>query len=84
MAVAIRLRRTGKRSQPNYRIVVIDKRKKRNGLYLERIGLYNPMTNPATISIDKEKFKLWLSRGAIVSSGLNRLLDKKLKKDLSL
>ncbi|MBI3620198.1 30S ribosomal protein S16 [Candidatus Roizmanbacteria bacterium] len=74
MAVALRLMRTGKKSFPNYRIIAVDKRKKRNGAYLEKIGFYNPLTDPATLDIDKIKLEAWLRKGAVVSDGLAKLL----------
>jgi len=65
LAVKIRLFRVGKKKKPMYRIVVIDSRKQRNGAYIEKIGLYNPLTNPAEITIDKNKAIDWLKKGAI-------------------
>jgi small subunit ribosomal protein S16 len=80
MAVTIRLMRFGKKKQPVYRIVVLDKRKKRNGSYLEKIGFYNPLTEPALITLDERKFADWLAKGAEISDGLTRILKKKLAK----
>ena len=71
--------RFGKKKQPTYRIVVLDKRKKRDGGYIEKIGFYNPMTEPATIDLDREKFNDWRSKGAQLSEGLRKLL--KARKD---
>jgi small subunit ribosomal protein S16 len=62
--VKIRLTRTGRKHQPHYRIVAIDSRKKRDGDYLEKIGYYNPRTNPPTFDLDKAILKKWLDRGA--------------------
>lgn len=76
MAVTIRLMRFGKKSRPSYRVVVLDKRKKRDGAYLEKIGFYNPMTQPATLQIDKNKFKDWIKKGAQTSEGIRKLLKK--------
>ena len=64
MAVKIRLFRVGKKKMPMYRVVVMDGRKARNSSYIEKIGLYNPLTQPAQISIDKEKALEWLKKGA--------------------
>jgi len=65
--------RIGKKGKPNYRIVAIDKKKKRNGLYLEKIGFYNPLKNPPELSIDKQKFDFWVGKGAVLSEGILRL-----------
>ena len=74
MAVTIRLFRQGKKNQPFYRIVVTEKRRKRQGKYIEVIGFYNPLKNPAEIKINQEKLKFWQSRGAILSEGLKKIL----------
>ncbi|MBO4501770.1 MAG: 30S ribosomal protein S16 [Clostridia bacterium] len=64
MAVKIRLRRMGAKKAPFYRIVVADSRYPRDGRFIEEIGYYNPMTNPADIKLDAEKAKQWISNGA--------------------
>ena len=64
MAVKIRLRRMGAKKAPFYRIVVSDSRYPRDGRFIEEIGYYNPMTNPADIKLDAEKAKQWISNGA--------------------
>ena len=64
MAVKIRLRRMGAKKAPFYRIVVADSRYPRDGRFIEDIGYYNPMTNPADIKLDAEKAKQWISNGA--------------------
>ena len=64
MAVKIRLRRMGANKAPFYRIVVADSRYPRDGRFIEEIGYYNPMTNPADIKLDAEKAKQWISNGA--------------------
>lgn len=69
--------RFGKRKQPSYRIVAIDKRKKRDGSYIEKVGLYNPMTNPATFDLNEEKYKEWVAKGAEISEGLRKLLKNR-------
>ena len=76
MAAAIKLMRTGKKGMPSYRIVVIDKRKKRSGNYLDKLGFYNPLTNPAQISLDQAKFDAWVNKGAQLSEGVKKLLKK--------
>lgn len=77
MPASIRLMRTGKKSQPNYRVIVVDKRKKRDGAYIEKIGYYNPLTEPATIEIKKDRLQDWLSKGAVLSEGMVKLLKIK-------
>ncbi len=73
MAATIRLMRFGKKGQPFYRIVVLDKSAKRDGSYIEAIGTYNPLTNPSTIVLNKERFSYWKSVGAMISNGAQRL-----------
>lgn len=77
MAVKIRLRRTGLKGQPSYRIVVADARSPRDGKFLENIGHYNPRTDPATFEIKDERARHWLSQGAQPTDAVARLLEKK-------
>jgi small subunit ribosomal protein S16 len=77
LAVRIRLRRTGGKGQPSYRIVVADSRSPRDGRFIEIIGHYNPRTDPATYEIDDERARHWLSEGAQPSDAVARLLEKK-------
>lgn len=74
MAVTLRLMRFGKRKVPTYRIVALDKRKKRDGAYLEKVGTYQPLVKNKNIHIIKEKYEYWTSKGAQISEGLERLL----------
>jgi small subunit ribosomal protein S16 len=60
----IRLKRTGKRGQPHYRIVVSEANKPRDAKTVEEIGYYNPRTKPATFDVEKERAEYWLSKGA--------------------
>ena len=62
--LSIRLARVGKKKMPSYRVVVIDKRRPRNGRFVEIVGTYNPLKNPAEIKLDAERIKFWLGRGA--------------------
>ena len=64
MAVKIRLQRKGKKRKPFYHIVVADARAPRDGRFIEKIGTYNPMTDPATIELDRDKAFQWLNNGA--------------------
>ena len=79
MAVAIRLMRFGKKGNPSYRIVVLDKRQKRDGAYIEKIGIYQPMHEPGKVEIIKDRFEYWTSRGAQLSEGITKLLKAKKK-----
>lgn len=74
--VRIRLQRVGAKNQPSYRVVVIDSRSPRDGAYLERIGHYNPLTDPETVVIDQAEALKWLQRGAQPSEAVARLLSK--------
>ncbi|MBP5230603.1 MAG: 30S ribosomal protein S16 [Clostridia bacterium] len=76
MAVKIRLRRLGAKKAPFYRIVVADSRYPRDGRFIEEIGSYNPMTDPATVVIDAEKAKKWIANGAQPTDTVRDLLKK--------
>lgn len=85
MSVKLRLKRMGKKKYPFYRIVTIDSRTSRDGKYIDKIGHYNPMTNPAEIVINEERALYWLKQGAIPSETVRSLLSRKgilLKYDL--
>ena len=75
----MRLMRFGKKGYPTYRVVVLDKRKKRDGSYIENIGVYQPMNEPAKLELLKERFEYWSSRGAQISEGFAKLLKDKKK-----
>lgn len=64
MPVKIRLTRQGRKKRPYYHIVIADARAPRDGRFIEKIGMYNPMTKPATIEIDRDKAYEWLTKGA--------------------
>ena len=76
MAVRIRLQRHGRKKRPFYRIVAADARAQRDGVFLERLGHYNPLVDPADVVIDEEKALKWLRRGAQPSDTAKRLLSK--------
>ena len=76
MAVRIRLQRHGRKKRPFYRLVAADARAQRDGAFLERLGHYNPLTDPADVVIDEEKALKWLRRGAQPSDTAKRLLSK--------
>lgn len=76
MAVKIRLRRMGKKRQPIYKVVAADERSPRDGKFIEIIGMYNPITNPATIEIKEERALYWLGVGAQPTTTVKGLLSK--------
>ena len=76
MAVKMRLRRIGAKKAPFYRVIVADSRSPRDGRFIEEIGYYNPLTEPAEIKIDAEKAKKWLSNGAQPTETVKSLLKK--------
>ena len=71
----IRLRRTGKKKKPSYRIVIADSRAPRDGAFVEVIGFYDPLTDPSTVRVDAEKARDWLRKGAQPSDTVVRLLQ---------
>ena len=76
MAVKIRLRRMGAKKAPFYRVVVADSRYPRDGRFIEEIGYYNPMREPAEIKIDAEKAQKWIANGAQPTDTVKPLLKK--------
>jgi small subunit ribosomal protein S16 len=72
----IRLRRVGKKKRPAYRVVVADSRAPRDGAFIETLGLYDPLTDPATFQIDEEKARKWLQQGAQPSETVTKLMVK--------
>ena len=74
--VKIRLRRMGAKKAPFYRVVVADSRSPRDGRFIEEIGTYDPLTNPATIQIDMERANYWIANGAQPTDTVRGLLKK--------
>ena len=74
MAVKMRLTRMGDKKSPVYRIVVVDSRKARDGEYIEKVGHYNPTSQPAQVVIDAEKAKDWLAKGVQPTETVKALL----------
>lgn len=74
--VKIRLRRMGKRGKPSYRVVVADIHSPRDGKFIDVIGYYDPIPDPAVINIDLEKAKDWIRKGAQPTDTVRRLLIK--------
>lgn len=83
MAVRIRLKRMGAKKRPFYRVIVADARSPRDGRFIDTLGTYNPLTNPAAVQLNPEKVRLWLSRGAQPSDPVRNLLAREgfLKKE---
>ena len=77
MAVKIRLKRMGATRAPFYRVVVADSRFPRDGRFIEQVGTYNPMTDPATCEFDAEKIQKWIGNGAQPTDTVKRLLKEK-------
>ncbi len=75
--VRIRLRRTGAKNNPTFRVVVADQNSPRDGAFIDTIGHYLPTRNPAVIEIDEEKARKWLSQGAQPSETVAALLKQK-------
>ncbi|MCA1927702.1 MAG: 30S ribosomal protein S16 [Calditerrivibrio sp.] len=76
MATKMRLLRMGRKKRPFYRIVIADSRAKRDGSFIDIIGYYNPLPDPAEVKIDEEKALKWLGTGAIPTDTVNNLLSK--------
>ena len=76
MAVKIRLRRMGAKKAPFYRVIVADERSPRDGKFIDEIGYYNPLTNPAEVKIDAEKAQKWIENGAQPTETVKSLLKK--------
>lgn len=76
MATRIRLRRVGRKKRPEYRIVVAESTKARDGRVVETLGHYNPRTKPETITVDADKARSWLSKGATPSDTVRSLFKK--------
>jgi len=76
MAVKIRLKRIGAKKSPFYRVVVADSRYPRDGRFIEELGTYNPLTDPAEVKIDNEKAAQWIKNGAQPTDTVKALLKK--------
>jgi len=74
--VRIRLRRTGSKKQPTYRIVVADKESPRDGAFIEVIGSYNPRTEPETVKVQEDRALYWMKVGAKPSESVEQLFRK--------
>ena len=76
MAVKIRLKRMGAKKKPFYRVIVADSRSPRDGKFIEELGYYNPLTEPAEVKLDADKAKQWLSNGAQPTDTVKGLFKK--------
>ncbi|EHM09498.1 ribosomal protein S16 [Thermanaerovibrio velox DSM 12556] len=76
MAVRIRFTRQGRKKSPFYRLVVADSRSPRDGKFIELIGTYNPMTDPADLKVNEERALYWLKQGATPSDTARAVLKK--------
>lgn len=76
MSVKIRLARFGAKKRPTYRIVVADSESPRDGKFLETIGTYNPLLDPAEVSFKGERVKYWIDQGAILTDTVKSLLKR--------
>jgi small subunit ribosomal protein S16 len=76
MAVRIRLTRLGRKKKPFYRIIVADSESKRDGKFLDVVGTYDPLQNPAAITIDNAKLQEWLGRGALPTTTVKSLIKQ--------
>ena len=76
MAVKLRLKRMGSKQRPFYRIVAADSRSPRDGRFIETVGTYNPITNPAEVKVDEEKAMYWLGHGAIPTDTVKNILSQ--------
>lgn len=74
--VKIRLRRMGAKKNPYYRVVVADSRSPRDGRFIEELGTYDPLAEPALVQIDLERAKYWISNGAQPTDTVKALLKK--------
>ena len=75
--LSIRLTRMGAKKKPFYRIIVTEKRSKRDGRFVESVGYYNPCRNPADININRERINYWIERGAQPSDTVRSLIKRK-------
>ena len=76
MGVKIRLARHGTKKRPFYRVVVADSESPRDGKFLEVVGTYNPLTDPADVSLKGERIKYWIDQGALPTNTVKSLLKK--------
>jgi small subunit ribosomal protein S16 len=76
MSVVIRMKRAGAKKRPFYRVVVANSRSPRDGRYIEQLGYYDPLTNPATFKVDAERLASWIQSGALPSESVGVMVAK--------
>jgi len=76
MPVKIRLARHGAKKRPFYRIVVADSQSRRDGRFIERVGTYNPLTDPVDVTLKTERIKYWMGQGAIPTDTVKSIFKK--------
>jgi small subunit ribosomal protein S16 len=76
MSVTIRMQRAGGRNAPFFRVVVADSRRARDGRFLEKVGYYNPLSQPAKVHLDEERVRFWVKNGAQMSESVTALWKK--------
>jgi len=76
MSVVIRMKRAGAKKRPFYRVVVANSRSPRDGRYIEQLGYYDPLTDPATFRVDADRFAEWIRRGALPSESVGVMVAK--------
>lgn len=79
--LAIQLMRTGAKKRPSYRVVVKEKKSKRDGAYLENLGTYNPTRDPAEINLNMERVNYWIKNGAQPTETVSRLIKASAKRE---
>ena len=79
--LVIRMRRTGSKKRPFFRVVISEARSKKEGEFIEVLGFYNPRTKPAVVEINKERISHWIKNGARPSDSVRTLLARHLTKD---
>jgi small subunit ribosomal protein S16 len=79
--LSIRMRRTGSKKRPYYRVVVTEARSPREGGFLEILGFYNPRTTPATVEVDRARVEFWIGQGARPSDSVRTLIARHLTRD---
>jgi small subunit ribosomal protein S16 len=77
LAVRLRLTRVGGKKDPIWRVVVADQRSPRDGRFIENVGQYNPQTDPSTITLDEDRVRAWLAKGAQPTETVRKLLKIK-------
>ena len=75
VVLKIRLKRVGGKNKPSYRIILADSRAARDGSFIEQLGLYDPKTDPPTISIDMDKTRQWITKGAQTTDSVSRIIN---------